>query len=143
MNETMLDLLYRSFDGPLDEEEDRRLGEALAGSDELRAEKARIAAMRAALADGAAGSFRPMFAQRVMHRITAAGAERNGDLLFEALLRLFRPLAVVGAAAAILAIALNLRESGEISLAAAFAPTEPAIEVLLETPLDAMLEEMP
>ena len=54
MNEEHKELLYRSFDALLSDAEQQELERALAASEELRAEKEALVAMRAALSDSAA-----------------------------------------------------------------------------------------
>ena len=142
MNHEILELLYRSFDERLTEEERKRLDQALAASDELRAERERIAAMREAISSTAASSFGPLFAERVMDRIRE-GDEPEAALepFFDSLWRFFKPLAGVAAAAVITIMTLNLRDSGALSLSAAFAVHRESIDSLLETPLESILEE--
>ncbi|ARA94689.1 hypothetical protein AWN76_017040 [Rhodothermaceae bacterium RA] len=66
------DLLYRSLDGPLSEEEERRLRLLLAVSPQAREERRRLQALRTALATRSLRAFEPGFADRVM---AAVGAE--------------------------------------------------------------------
>jgi anti-sigma factor RsiW len=142
MNEHILELLYRSLDGPLGETEQRQLEAALAASRELRAERERIIAMRDALSSSAPDSFGPFFTERVMRRIlTSEDTESHEDLFFVSLYRLFRPLVAVGAALVITLVTLNLWESDEVSLAAALSASGDTVDVFLKTPLESFLEE--
>lgn len=142
MNEKMLELLYRTFDDRLTEEERKRLDEALAASEELRAEKERISAMRSAISSNAAVSFEPFFAERVMNRIRdLEKADAGEDLFFESLYRMFRPLALAASLAVFTLISWNLSKSDDISLSAAFAVQEEHSDNLLQTPLESILEE--
>ena len=72
-------LLLRSLEGPLKRGDRLRLDDALRKSDALRRYRDEIEALRQSLAAGAAGSFRPGFAGRVLARIEAeaAGEERQ------------------------------------------------------------------
>jgi anti-sigma factor RsiW len=143
MNKKVTDLLYRSFDGTLTPGEKEELNEALAKSRELREEKERITAMRSALSASAAKSFRPFFAERVMHAITSAAAQRNGvELFFDSLRFAFRRVAVVGATAILILLAYNLVKSGDISIAGAFGMPQETLEEVLESPFDSTLEEL-
>ena len=54
MNERILELLYRSFDGALADDEQRELRDALAASQDFRREKSRIEAMRQPITPGTA-----------------------------------------------------------------------------------------
>ena len=66
------ELLYRSFDGPLDEKEQETLAKALRNSPALREEKRQIEMQRQAVSvSGEEFSFEPFFAERVMNRLTA------------------------------------------------------------------------
>lgn len=143
MNKKVIDLLYRSFDGTLTPGEKEELNEALAKSRELREEKERITTMRSALSASAAKSFRPFFAERVMHAITSATVKRNGvELFFESLQFAFRRVAVVGATAILILLAYNLVKSGDISIAGAFGMPQETLEEVLESPFDSTLEEL-
>ena len=82
IDERMLELLYRSFDDDLSASERAELETALAESEDLRKENARIAGMRKALAASGAKGFGYMFTERVMRRIEAERAgseERSGS----------------------------------------------------------------
>jgi anti-sigma factor RsiW len=143
MNKKASELLYRSFDGELSKQERRQLKDALADSPELREERERIAAMRDSIASSAARSFRPFFAERVMHRITSLGKARNGAQQFlESLQFVFRRVAVVGATAILVLVAYNFIRSGEISVAGAFGLPQGTLEEILESPFNATLEEL-
>jgi hypothetical protein len=143
MNEKVIDLLYRSFDDNLTPEENEELNKALAKSQELREEKDRIAAMRSVLSASGAKSFRPFFAERVMHAITSAAERRNGlELFFESLQFSFRRVAVVGATAILILLAYNIMKSGHISVAGAFGMPQETLEEVLESPFDSTLEEL-
>jgi anti-sigma factor RsiW len=142
MKRDNLELLYRSFDSRLTQEEAQRLEEALSESEELRSEKERIIAMRETLASDSARGFSPLFPERVMGRIRALEEKEAGEeLFFESLYRMFRPIALAAAAAAVTSITLNLRESDDYSLSAAFAAQEESIDNLMQTPLESFLEE--
>ena len=143
MDEKILELLYRSFDSDLTDDEQRLLDEALETSRELRKEKYRVEEMRNVLSAGAAVSFGPFFAERLMHRVRAlSGAGAGPESFFRSLYRLFKPVAVLATAAILTLIAINLQKSDEFSVAAAFAAHQTDdIEILLETPLESILKE--
>ena len=136
MDDQVLKLLYRSFDTSLTEEEEGILQEALARSPELRREQGCIEAMRDEITAGAAESFSPFFAERVMRRIRSSrSAGWDTEPFFESLLFLFRRVAFVGAVVACLIAAYNMKSSGNISVAAAFASPELSIEDLVISPV--------
>ncbi len=141
MDEKILILLHRSFDGPLTDSEQDALAEALAASPELRAEKEQIATMRAGIARAPADSFGPFFAERVMQKLAVETAsEDNPALFFESLVYLFRRVALAGAVAVIVLVAYNWQSSDEISLASAFGANEAGVEEVLEMPIESILE---
>jgi hypothetical protein len=142
MNKYPLDLLYRSFDCRLSDEEQKELEQALIDSSELREEKERITALRSALTSSNVESFRSYFTNRVIQKVEALESSVvSRELFFDSLIRLFRPIAVAGIAAALILITLNLSGSDEITLAAAFGVSEEGVEELMETPLEYILEE--
>lgn len=137
------ELLYLSFDGRLSEEEQRRLEDALAGSPRLREEKARIEILRRKIGQQAARSFRPFFAERVMHAISSAARVKNGvGSFFESLQFTFRRVALVGATAILLLLAFNFIKSGDVSVAAALGMSQETLGDVLESPFDATLEDL-
>jgi anti-sigma factor RsiW len=139
MNPRLRDLLYRSFDGTLSDEERRQLDAALDRSPALREEYGQIVTMRRMIARSATRSFGPWFAMRVMQRI--AEAAPGADLFFETLFRTFRRVALAASIAAIALAAYNLSQSDTVSLAATFGFSEPALEQMLDVMTAFELEE--
>jgi len=137
------ELLYLSFDGRLSEEEQRQLEDALAGSPRLRKEKERIETLRREIGQQAARTFRPFFAERVMHTIATAVKARNGLEKFTKSLQLaFRRVALAGATAILLLMVVNIVRTGDLSVAGALGlPQETLVEVL-ESPFDATVEDV-
>jgi anti-sigma factor RsiW len=143
MKEKARELLYRSFDDELTPEEQKELQAALAGDTQLQREKERLADLRDALSKGAARSFRPFFAERVMHAITTAEKAKNGvELFFESLQFAFRRVALVGATAILLLLAYHFVKSGDVSVAAVLGMSQETLEDVLESPFDATLEDL-
>jgi anti-sigma factor RsiW len=143
MNERILELLFRSFDEQLTTEEDEELQEALEASEALRQEKDRIEAMRKMVSESGARTFEPFFAERVMKRVAELHESRNGMwTLQEWLSRVFRRVAIVGAAVAAGLVILNLVQADGVSVAAAFGIPEVPIEDVLDMPVESMLEEL-
>lgn len=143
MKKKILELLYLSFDGRLSDEERRLLEDALSRSPGLREEKERIEALRQTVAQQAIRSFRPFFAERVMHAIATARGAKNGlERFAEALQLAFRRVALVGATAILVLLVVNIVRTGELSVAGALGmPQETLVEVL-ETPFDATVEDL-
>jgi anti-sigma factor RsiW len=130
MDQKILDLLYRSFDGQLLPEEQQRLEEALASSKQLRDEKERIVALRKTISGNAAQSFEPFFAERVMQRITAEMEQKLETVedFFNSLLWSFRRVALAGAIAVLLLFANNLLRADDLSLDSLLAMPQLTIE---------------
>lgn len=104
-------LLYRSFDEDLKEKDRQKLEAALAQDPDLRKEKAHILQQRRLITESRSEGFGPGFSRRVMARISESGetAVRNHiQLAYETMTYLFRRLALVGALAVFLLLALNL-----------------------------------
>lgn len=141
MNKKDLELLYRSFDGSLTPEEQKQLGEALAGSKALREEKKRIKSLREAISNHAAESFEPFFAERVMQRIERSRqAEKSPDQFFESLFAVFRPVAVGAVVLLIILLSYNMIKSDRLSLASAFAEPEVSLEEAFDPTLAFSME---
>jgi anti-sigma factor RsiW len=143
MNDRMLELLYRSFDERLSAAEEGELREALAESEDLRREWKRIEAMRNMVSASGAATFKPFFPERVMRRVAELRESRNGMwTLQEWLSRVFRRVAVVGAAVAAGLVVINLVQADGVSLAAVFGVSEVPIEEMLELPVEPILEDL-
>jgi hypothetical protein len=141
LDRRILELLYRSFDEGLSGEERTTLDAALAGSEELRLERERIASMREAVAASGASGFGYMFPERVMKRVRSEQAGReSGPALAEALSRVFRPVAFAGVAVALSLMIYNVAKSRDLSFSAALGAPEVTLEEALESPLDSVLE---
>lgn len=143
MNERILELLYRSFDEELTAGEGGQLREALAASEALRHEKDRIETMRKMVSASGRDTFKPFFAERVMGRVAGLREGSSGMCtLQEWLSRVFRRVAIVGAAVAAGLVLLNLVQADGVSLAAAFGISEVPIEEILELPVESILEDL-
>jgi anti-sigma factor RsiW len=137
------ELLYLSFDGRLSEEEQRQLEDALASSPRLREEKARIETLRQTVTQQAVRSFRPFFAERVMHAIATAQGAKNGLERFARSLQLaFRRVALAGAAAILLLAVVNIVRTGDLSVTGALGMPQETLVDVLESPFDATVEEL-
>ena len=128
MDENMLQLIYRSFDSELSAEEQEQLDKALALSAELRAEQAKISAIRNKVLQSKEPAFRPFFADRVMARIRSANNAAGKELFFESLISVFKPLAIAAAILIIIITSYNMNRAGQVSLEAAMALPEVALE---------------
>jgi hypothetical protein len=143
MKKKILELLYLSFDSHLSDEERRLLEDELSRSSRLREEKARIEKLRRTIGQQTVRSFRPFFAERVMHAIATAREAKNGlERFAEALQLAFRRVALTGAAAILVLLVVNIVRTGDLSVAGALGmPQETLVEVL-ESPFDATVEDL-
>ena len=132
----MYRLLYRSFESRLSEKEQTILGEALERSPELRLEKERIRRQREMLSQGAALSFGPGFADRVMGRLNGADIGANGwELFYATLISLFRRFAIAGAVTLLVLLFYNLSLGDKLSSEEIFFASDAAHEELRQLPL--------
>lgn len=131
----ILELLYRSFDEELGQEEKKLLEKALASTEELRKEKASIAAQRKAVSTSTIPSFRPGFAERVMHRIDSLGKRTGLEIFYETLKTAFRRLAIAGAVALILLLSFNLVTKDSLSSEEVLYASDVTIEEIQNLPL--------
>ncbi len=137
INDKILNLLYRSYEVPLNEEEQRDLDSALSRSKELQKEKGQIEAQRRAVQQsGKDFSFNPAFADRVISRLKMEGKNgQKGDIFFENLLNLFKSLSAAAAAASILIMAYNLAKGESLQADEAFFISQVAYEEIIDMPL--------
>ena len=106
--EKIKELLMRSFDETLSEQDQRKLDEALNSSAELRREKEKISAMREMLTAGRDVKFNPMFAERVMNRLPDALRPVQEPDLFSALFHMFKRVVFAGAIAVVILASVQL-----------------------------------
>ena len=140
----LLELLYRSVDDELSPGEMERLEKALGSSKELRDEKDRLRAIREAVSSGAARSFEPFFAERVMQGVRELKTPEGGqDLFFQSLFSVFRPLAATAAIFVIALLSLNLITNDSLSVASAFAMPDVTVEEAFDPTLTLALEWTP
>lgn len=114
MNGRLLELLYRSFDDTLSDDEREELSQALAASADLRNEQMRIKAMRKVVGQQAAASFKPFFSSRVMRRIKTQ--KTQFEEFVSSLMWSFRLIGLVGGLAVVLLIAHNSFQGKSLTL---------------------------
>jgi anti-sigma factor RsiW len=143
MNDKILELLYRSFDADLTHEEQMALDEALAASEQLRAEKRRIEAMRQSISSSAVDTFKPFFATRVMQQVAESAEPREvSEGLFRGLVYAFRRVALAGAMIIAAFIIYNVAASDQVSFTTVLGAPEISIEEVFEPPLNSLLEDL-
>jgi hypothetical protein len=136
MDERTVELLYRSFDAPLEAAEEERLAAALAGAPELRRLKGEIIAMRRAVAEGADRAFRPGFSDRTLERLRSQPAREEGlAALVRAYAAAFKPVAVAGLALLAVLVVYNLANRELVPRDAIFYASDLAVDKLLHLPV--------
>ena len=136
MNKKLKNLLYRSFEGGLSPNEKDCLEKALAESAEFRREKKEIERQRQALSQGAEASFGPMFAERVINRLSSPQKFENGRVTFYLVFKsMFAKVAIAGAVAALVLLSYNLTIGDQITEEEAFFASDTTYEELSRLPL--------
>lgn len=129
------ELLYRSFDMELSSKQKNRLNRALQESEELRREKATIAAQRESLKKSGAVSFSPSFSGKVMERIRES-AQKNGiEFFYMSLQAVFRGFAIAGAGLLLILLIYNLYSGGIVSLDDVYYASDITAQEVLDLPL--------
>lgn len=134
----MLELLFRSFDGVLSQNEQAQLDDALKKSKKLQDERDRIAQLRFIISKSSSQRFDPFFAEKVMRRLREA--ETTQETFWDSLIYVFRPVAIAATILIITLISFNLIKSGDISVASAFAESEITLEQALDPTLSLVME---
>jgi len=117
MNKDILNLLYRSFDVKLTEEEKHKLEQALQNSDELRREKAQLIAMRKSISESSPKSFSHSFSDQIIHRLEELRESKNDyEIFFDTLFTIFRPVAVATILLMITLVSIKFIKNDEVSL---------------------------
>lgn len=93
MNDKILELLYRSFDGELTASEQKLLEQALHNSKELESHKEEILKMRESLKQQSSPGFGYMFADRVMQKIKNHEKKSADEIFYDTIISIFKPLA--------------------------------------------------
>lgn len=115
MDSNLRELLYRSFDGALSDEEESTLEAALKASAPLREEKERLTALRAKVAAAGKLRFQPGFATKVMRKVNQLPQESDpAEHLLNAVLWAFKRIAIPGLVAATLLIGTIIMRSDSL-----------------------------
>jgi len=126
MNKYFYNLLFRSFDDSLDEEEQRRLDDALAKSEELRSSRQNFTDLREKLHSLDQGSFKPFFSERVIDRL------RSGErIVIDFYLSAFRTVAVGAAILVVIFTSYNIGRTKALTIESALGIQRPTIEQML------------
>jgi len=129
-------LLYRSFDEDLSDAEKSNLEKALEVSEELRKDMAEIHRQRQALSQNEGVSFEPMFAERVINRLSSPPVLENGlEAFYETFKNMFRKIAIAGAVTMLVLISYNLTIGDQVTEEEAFFASDITYEELSRLPL--------
>ena len=126
MTQKLIKLLHRSFDNKLSPNEEETLSKALASSEALRAEKARIEELRRLLQDNAVHSFQPFFSARVMRRIE--DMQSAGTSFVDSMFWSFKFVAIAAALVIATLISQSLTGQNQLSLDAVLGMPQPSLE---------------
>lgn len=139
MDKKTEELIYRSFDGVLNEEEKNTLEEALNSSEELRSETTLIAQMRDLLSGSKSIHFPDGFADKVVERVKTE-IQNNGELMYSVMKKQFRTFAIAASLLAVAFISFNVINNGEFSINSALGIEESAMELAFD-PAEGFLGE--
>ncbi len=133
MDNNLYNLLLRSFDAPLTENEQRQLENALASSEELRTAKDEIITLRLRLQGLKGETFEPFFTGRVMERLNTPPLS-----MAEYFVSVFRDVAIGAAVLVIICSAYNISRENTFTLDSALGIHHQTLEQILalETPFE-------
>jgi len=126
MDNNLYNLLLRSFDAQLTEDELRRLENALASSEELRAMKQEIVDLRMKVQTVKGETFKPFFLDRVLERLSKP-QQQIGDYFAS----VFRAVAVGAAVLVIIFTVYNVRRENALTIDSALGIHHPTLEQVL------------
>ncbi|MBN2102528.1 hypothetical protein JW835_00640 [bacterium] len=132
MSDKMYNLLLKSFDTDLSDDEQIKLETALKQSAELRFEKDRLLKIRHALRHVLYTRFQPFFADRVIARIQSVKTSNSIDLFFESLKTAFRTLVIPVALLIIGFMSYNAIHRNQSFLSSLFPQEEASLEQALD-----------
>jgi len=133
MEDSLYNLLLRSFDAPLTENEQRRFEDALETSAEFRAMREEVVRLRSDLHTVHGSSFRPFFAERVMNRLNSS-PQPISEYFFAS----FRSVAIGSAILVIILSAYNISRENSFTVDSALGIHHQTLEQILalETPFE-------
>lgn len=141
MDKILQDLLYRSFDSDLNQEDKRILEKALSQSEELRQEKEMIVSLRTNIKESKTSSFNPFFADRVMENIHSPEQTDEGEKFYESLFVFFRPIAIAATVLIIIIAGYNMSTTGHFSLEGAFGVQDVTVDDIYDPTLALATED--
>lgn len=142
MNNKLLELLYRSFDGDLTQEENNLLEKALQESFKLREEMTKMILLRTHVSGSAAKSFKPFFAERVANRMKEIANSNPQQEFLGSLSYVFRRVAIGAAIVFTLLFSANLIEGKFHSFEKNVTSSEMSLDDVLATTFTPSLEDI-
>jgi len=133
MNRSVYNLLLRSFDVPLTEEEQKRLDAAISASEQFRSTQKELASLRSTLRSREEKKFNPFFAERVLNQLRSP--QPSVDDYF---VSVFRGLATGAALLVLLLSAYNLSQTNAFSVESALGIRHATLDqvLTLEVPFE-------
>jgi len=126
------ELLLRSFDTDLSEEERRQIEKALKESSEWLEVKKGFDRQRLLVSENAAKSFRPFFAERTIEKIRTL-RKNNGRYTFYLSLRtVFQRIAIAGALLLLLLITYNIKTGDSLATEEVFFASDTTVEAIYD-----------
>ena len=141
MDKKLKDLLYRSFDSDLDQEEKRLLEKALSRSKELQREKEMLVFLRQNIKRSVNAPFNPGFAERVMNKIKRQNQITENEQFFDSLFVLFRPIAIAATVLIIIIAGYNMSSTSQFSIEGALGIPEVTLDDVYDSSLALVTEE--
>ena len=138
MSRKIKNLLYKSFEKKLSDRDQRLLNTALEESEDLRSEMALIKTLREKARQTAVIGFSSGFTDQVMKHVLENHHEE--EMLFEALVHFFRPVAIAALLLLACLIFYNISETNQYSLQGAFAISDVSIEEAFDPIVDLTAE---
>jgi len=133
MEKNLYNLLLRSFDAPLKDEERRQLDRALDASGDLREMRKEIVTLRDGLQATRQSSLKPFFAERVMERLRAP--EQS---LADYFVSVFRNVAIGATVLVVVCSVYNITHANAFTLESVLGIHQPTLEqvLALEAPFE-------
>ena len=126
------ELLIRSFDADLSEEERRQMEQAFKESSEWLDLKKEIDLQRRWISENAAKSFQPFFAERTVEKIRALRESNGRYAFYQSLRTVFQRVAIAGALLLLLLITYNIKTGDSLSTEEVFFASDTTVETIYD-----------
>jgi len=133
MSKKIIDLLYRSFDATLTDDEQLQLKKALSQSSDLQKLPKQIQSLRQTIAKAGSFTFKPFFAERVMSKINVAPSRiTDVETYFDSLFATFKPVAIAVVIILFSLLTFNLTQTRNFTLAGALGEKKVILEEMVD-----------